>query len=255
VVSRAATQKKGTILDKKLLRAAAIAAASSLALSSWAGVFSVTPVRIFMLPQDRAVAVTVTNEGDQELVMQADIYTWKQKADGSDDLQLSEDLILAPPILKIPAHGRQVVRLARLGAPPTGGQATYRMIMREVPEAHAADKKVQLQIALAFSLPVFITPRNAKRELECSVARAAPDAVTARCENRGNAYAQPRELALSSADGTKLAGAESAAYLLPGTRRAYEIKRASGTIPAGPAKLSVSFDDGTSRAFDVNVGD
>ena len=60
-----------------------------------AGVFSVTPVRIFMTPHDRAIAVTVTNEGDDELVMQADIYTWKQKADGTDDLQLSEDLILA----------------------------------------------------------------------------------------------------------------------------------------------------------------
>lgn len=253
-MSRAPTQKKGTILKTKLLRAAALVAASSLALSSWAGVFSVTPVRIFMLPQDRAVAVTVTNEGDQELVMQADIYTWKQKADGSDDLALSEDLILAPPILKIPAHGRQVVRLARLGAPPSGAQATYRMIMREIPEAHAADKKVQLQIALAFSLPVFITPRTAKRDLECSVSRTAPDAVTARCENRGNAYAQPREVVLS-ANGAKVAGMESAAYLLPGTRHAYEIKRAEGPIPAGPAKLAVNFDDGTSQAFDVTVGD
>jgi hypothetical protein len=51
------------------------------------GGFLRDPVRIFMAPRDRATAVTVTNEGDDELVMQADIYTWKQKPDGTDDLR------------------------------------------------------------------------------------------------------------------------------------------------------------------------
>lgn len=245
-------RKRGTILKTRLLAAAA--AACCIALPAFAGVFSVTPVRIFMTPHDRAIAVTVTNEGDDELVMQADIYTWKQKADGSDDLQLSDDLILAPPILKIPGKGRQVVRLAMLTPPTAPGQQTYRMILREIPEAHAQEKKVQLQIALAFSLPVFITPPNAKRDLACSISRSAPDAVAARCENRGSAYAQPREFTLTAADGTKIAGLESAAYILPGTIRTYAIKRADGPIAAGAAKLAVNFDDGTSQSYDVTVG-
>lgn len=245
-------RKRGTILKTRLLAAAA--AACCIALPAFAGVFSVTPVRIFMTPHDRAIAVTVTNEGDDELVMQADIYTWKQKADGSDDLQLSDDLILAPPILKIPGKGRQVVRLAMLTPPTAPGQQTYRMILREIPEAHAQEKKVQLQIALAFSLPVFITPPNAKRDLVCSISRSAPDAVAARCENRGSAYAQPREFTLTAADGTKIAGLESAAYILPGTTRTYAIKRADGPIAAGAAKLAVNFDDGTSQSYDVTVG-
>jgi fimbrial chaperone protein len=255
MVMPAPQRKRGTILKNRLLAAAALTAACLFPAGAHAGLFSVTPVRIFMAPHDRATAVTITNEGDQELVMQADIYAWKQRADGSDDLALSEDLILAPPIIKIPARGRQVVRLAMITPPTSRDQATYRMILREIPEAHAADKKVQLQIALAFSLPVFITPQTAKRELACSVARSAPDAVTARCVNRGNAYAQPRELALTGADGAKIAGIESATYLLPGTAHAYEIKRAGGAIPSGPAKLAVNFDDGTSQAFDVTVGD
>jgi fimbrial chaperone protein len=254
-VKPAPHRKRGTILKNRLLVAAALAAACLFSAGARAGLFSVTPVRIFMSPHDRATAVTITNEGDQELVMQADIYTWKQKGDGSDDLALSEDLILAPPIIKIPARGRQVVRLAMITPPTSRDQATYRMILREIPEAHAADKKVQLQIALAFSLPVFITPQTAKRDLACTVVRSAPDAVTARCENRGNAYAQPRELALTGTDGAKIASIESATYLLPGTAHAYEIKRTGGAIPAGAAKLAVNFDDGTSQAFDVTVGD
>ena len=79
-----------------------------------AGQFSVTPVRIFMVPKDRAAAITITNESDEPLVMQADVYSWKQKADGEDDLTPSEDLFLSPPIIKLAPKARQVVRLVML---------------------------------------------------------------------------------------------------------------------------------------------
>jgi len=247
--------RRGAILNTRILAAGAIAAACCYATSALAGVFSVTPVRIFMAPRDRATAVTVTNEGDDELVMQADIYTWNQKPDGTDDLALSDDLILSPPILKIAGKSRQVVRLAMVSPPASPDQVTYRMVLREIPEAHAADKKVQLQIALAFSLPVFITPAGAKRQLDCTAARSAPDTVSVRCANKGNAYAQAREIALFGADGTKIGGLESAAYILPGITRTFAIKRDAGPIPSGPAKVAVSFDDGTSQSYDVTVGD
>src|SRR5436305_14384118 len=115
-----------------------------MAAPAIAGVFSVSPVRIFMSPRDRAIAVTVTNEGDDELVMQADVYTWSQKPTGEDDLALSEDLILSPPILKLAPHSRQVVRLAMLTPPAGRSQSTYRLIMREIPEARQTPKAVQL---------------------------------------------------------------------------------------------------------------
>ncbi|MDQ6881948.1 MAG: hypothetical protein M3150_07630, partial [Pseudomonadota bacterium] len=55
--------------------------AATLAVASCASVlaaeFSVTPVRIFMAAKDRAVAITVVNEGDEEIVMQADLYSWR----------------------------------------------------------------------------------------------------------------------------------------------------------------------------------
>src|SRR5512135_1325303 len=114
-----------------------------------AGQFTVTPVRIYMQPRDRAVAITVTNDGDTELVMQADLYEWSQKPDGTDDLKLTEDLFLSPPIIKLAPRARQVVRLARASVQPSREQQTYRLIVREVPEAIPAEKEnVQLQFAL-----------------------------------------------------------------------------------------------------------
>src|SRR5512140_989273 len=103
--------------------------ASCLATPVYAGMFSVTPVRIYMTPRDKAVALTITNESEEELVMQADVYSWKQKPGGEDDLALTEDMLVSPPIIKVPAKSHQVVRLARLIPPPQAQQMTYRLIV------------------------------------------------------------------------------------------------------------------------------
>lgn len=236
---------------KHFLSAAFLATVAAIAPLAQAAQFTITPVRIFMTPRDRAVAVTVVNESDEEVVMQADLYTWKQKADGSDDLQLTEDLILTPPILKLPAHGRQVVRLARLGPPPSGEQLTYRLIVREVPEAHK-NSQLQLQVALAFSLPVFITPAGVKRKLDCGLKRSAPDTVQVLCANSGNAYAQIRGLEVVDAGGAKLASREQGGYLLPSVQRSFELK-GTQKLPAGAVKLQVGLDDGTVQTFDATL--
>lgn len=230
-------------------------AAACGGLPAWAGLFSVTPVRIFMTPRDRAVAITITNEGDEELVMQADIFTWKQKAGGEDDLALTDDLILAPPIVKLAPRSRQVVRLARVNTEPSAAQQTFRLVVREVPEAKPADKNVQLQIALAFSMPVFVTPPSAQAELTCTAERASAATVRVNCANAGNAYVQPREFTLLSAAGDKLAGPDNGGYILPSVSRSFIVKRAEGRIPAGNAKLAVTLDNGTTQSFDVNLGE
>ena len=226
---------------------------TSIAFPAWSGQFSVTPVRIYMAPKDRAIAVTITNDGEQELVMQADVYQWNQKSSGEDDLTLSEDLFLSPPIIKLAPMARQVVRLAMVRPPKSGQELTYRLIVREVPEARAAEKNVQVQIALAFSLPVFITPPGAKRDLRCAWERAAADTVRVTCENTGNAYAHPREFVLSNLAGEKIAARDNGGYILPGIKRSFDIKRTDGSIPVGKAKLAVTLDDATTQTYDVTL--
>ncbi len=227
-----------------------------------AGQFSVSPVRIFMAPQDRAVAVTLVNEGDSELVMQSDVYLWRQKPGGEDDLQMSEDLFLSPPIVKLAPKAKQVVRLAMVKPPKAGPQQTYRLLVREVPEALKSEKDLKVQIALAFSLPVFITPPGAQREVACTLARAGAAEAKVSCANSGTAYAQIREMLLSSASGERLAARDIGGYILPGITREYELKAATPAAgntqvkwQSGKAKLSVTYDDGASQTFDVALGD
>lgn len=224
---------------------------STATLPALAGVFSVSPVRIYMTPKDRAVAVTITNDGDEELVMQADIYTWKQKPNGEDELTLSEDLFLSPPIIKLAGKARQVVRLAVLSPSKANDELTYRMIIREIPEAKPVKESAELEIALAFSMPVFITPKTAKSDIACTAERASTNTVKATCENKGNAYVHPREFALKNSAGTVLATRDSGGYILPGIKRSFDIKAASGTIAGGKAKLAIILDDTSTKEFDV----
>ena len=208
---------------------------------------------MYMAPRDRAIAITINNESDEELVMQADVYAWTQKPGGEDQLILTEDLILSPPILKLAPRAHQVVRLARLGAPPVSGQQTYRLIVREVPEAKPTDKPLELQIALAFSLPVFITQPGARRQLGCTVDRLSADTVRAQCENTGNAYAHLRELTLHGAGGETLALRNTGGYILPSIRRSFDLQRPEGAIPAGPVRLAVALDDGSVQSFELDL--
>lgn len=217
-----------------------------------AGAFSVTPVRIYMKPNDRAVALTIVNEGTTAVALQADMNNWTQQPDGSDVIELTEDMIVSPPIIKLAPKARQVVRLARLQPPDLGRQLTYRLIVREVPEATAPrDKTIQVPIALALSMPVFITPPHTARIVDCTLSRTDAQALEARCANTGTAYAQVREIVVSRGEQT-LARFEGGTYILPGAARTLVVKGEQAVEP-GPAKMEVRYDDGKSQGFDVTL--
>ena len=224
---------------------------TALTAPALAGVFSVVPVRIYMTPRERAVAITVTNEGETEMVLQAEVSTWRQAADGTDEQVPSEDLILSPPILKLAPKARQVVRLARIAPGDVSQQQTYRLVIREVPEATPQkEQALQIPIALALSMPVFITPPAAKREISCQATRAPAGAdVQVSCGNSGTAYAQVRDVQLRQAN--QLVGRlEGGVYILPGARKSMTLQSQQAARP-GPAQLQVAFDDGNSQVFDV----
>lgn len=226
-------------------------------VAAWGATFSVSPVRIYMQARERATAITVDNEGDAEVVLQGEVFQWKQKPDGTDELTATDDLILAPPVMKVAPRSRQVLRLANLKPVPPGEQLTYRIIVREVPEAAVPREGVQIQVALAFSLPIFITPPGAKQSLVCEAKRGSPDLLLATCENKGDAYAQLVNFSVRTATGTVLMSQDVAGgYILPKVRRQFELKRpANGPAIDGAAKFAVTQDDGSVQLFDVAMSD
>jgi fimbrial chaperone protein len=217
-----------------------------------AGVFSVTPVRIFLTPKDRVVAITLVNEGDVPVALQADVNSWAQNPDGSDDLKLTEEMMLAPPIIRLAPKARQVVRLAMLRPHDPTRQLTYRMIIREVPEAGPARAEgMEVPIALALNMPIFISPPALRRELDCKVTRSAGTAIEASCLNTGTSYAQIRSVDFQRGPDS-LARFEGGLYILPGIRRTITLNAAS-PVPGGAGDLKVVFDDFKTQNFTAEL--
>ncbi len=234
-------------------RLAALVAAAFLHCAQ-AGTFTVTPVRIHMAERDRATAVSIFNESDQAVVLQADFFRWDQRSNGEDVLTETDDLILSPPILQIAPNSKQVVRLARVAPPDGQRETTYRLVVREVPEALAPSNRPTLRVALAFSLPVFVTPPSARRDLRCEGSRGAADAVRVACTNAGTAYAQLLQLKLKRGDAVVAAHTPNG-YVLPGATRQFDLRSASGPMLPGAVRLLVKFDDGSDQSFDLHIGE
>lgn len=233
----------------------AISLFAGISPSVMAGNFSVNPVRIFVAPRDRATALTITNEGNEPLVMNAELFSWKQDDKGEQVITVTDDLIMTPPVTKIAPKSKQVVRIALLRPRPANEQLTYRIIVTEFLEARPVTlENVQLPMATAFSIPIFVTPRGVAKKVSCDVVRAAEGAHKVVCENTGNAYSHVSKFELNTPAGDKLAYLETGGYLLAGVKRSFDLAPAAkSSFPAGPTKLNVRLEDSSIQTFDVTI--
>lgn len=229
-------------LRSKARRLGALACAL-LPLVAVGGSYSVVPVRIQFSARDRAVAVTLTNQGDTPLALTAELFRWEQDASGADRLTPTDDLVLAPGLVRLAPKSQQVVRLALLRAADPQTQLTYRMFVREQPDGSQPAPGVAIPVSVAMSLPVFITPPAARWDVEC-----AAKGAEVRCTNSGTATALVRSVELESG-GKVLAKFEGGAYLLPGASRPIALHPAY-TVSL-PARLTVVFDDNQTAAYEL----
>jgi fimbrial chaperone protein len=203
---------------------------------------------VILEPRQRAAALTIVNGADTEVVLQADVLRWSQDGTGQDRLEPSDDVIVSPPILKVPAQGRQVVRLARLVAPHPQRQLTYRLLLREVPDtSRATQAGASLPIALVLSIPIFLSPAGAQPDVRCELQAGQPPQVA--CRNDGRAYAQLRELSVLR-EGQTLGRFEGVVYLLAGTHRVLPLQPGdpAAWIP-GEAQIQLRLEDLRPRSF------
>src|ERR1700754_1485780 len=115
----------------RLLICLAVSALS--ATSALAGTFSIAPVRVELTQAKRTEVLTLRNQENTPVVIQASVYLWSQSA-GEDQLTETRDLPSTPPVFTLPAGGEQVVRVALRSATSTlasEGQRehSYRLIL------------------------------------------------------------------------------------------------------------------------------
>ncbi len=231
------------VVCRRMASAGVLAAALAVALPGGAAMaqsLTVLPVSIQMAPGQMSTELTVINMGDAETSVQVRSFAWNQTG-GEDALASSTEVLASPPLTTIPPGTTQVVRLV-LRQPPTGHEATYRILLDQVPPPAAPGT---VRIALRLSIPVFAEPAgrvvpHVKFRVERSAGQAYLIAL-----NDGGRHETFRDIKLTTNDGTALKTDDGSPYVLSGATRRWRIADAA-TVPAsgGSLRLTARADSG-----------
>jgi Pili and flagellar-assembly chaperone, PapD N-terminal domain len=93
-------------------------------------------------------SLTVKNEADAETSLQVRAFAWSQSTLGDERLEPTTELMASPPICTITAGASQGVRLVW---PPQGGEASYRILLDQIPPP-AAPGTVRIALRLSSGL-------------------------------------------------------------------------------------------------------
>lgn len=203
-----------------------LAAFFLIALEAPAANFGVAPTFLELGPQKSTDALTVTNEGEQPVVLQAGSFIWSQEA-GKDIQAPTSDLIVTPPIFTVGPHQKQIVRVGLRKQPHPGRETSYRLELEEVPDRTEAAGNT-LRIVVKMSLPVFFRPPGLAPVLRWEVERLAPSSLRVDIRNDGSAHEKVSRIELLSArDGAPLVQEDTVIYVLPGNTKQVTFKTAA----------------------------
>lgn len=230
-----------------LRRVAKLGVVSSLLLFSSGAMASglqVSPTSLSLQARENASGLTLSNSSDEAISAQVRIYQWSQDETG-DQLTPSRGLLASPPMIKLQAGEKQLIRIIRASAPPSGVGAvenSYRLSIDELP-IKFAEQKTGLQFALSYSLPVFVKPvgiteTNPKLQWSYSVQPDSlqPDGkqMNLRVSNSGNGHAQLADLGFIDTAGNNINIHQGLlGYVLPGATMNWTLKVPPSALMTG----------------------
>lgn len=241
-------------------RIAKPAVISSLLLASSGAMASglqVSPISLSLQAKENASGLTLSNTGNDVVHAQVRVYQWSQDEKG-DQLTVSRGLLASPPMIELKPGEKQLIRIIRASAPPSGigaVESSYRLSIDELP-IPSAEQKTGLQFALSYSLPVFVNPVGVTKTMPQLQWRYSPTAdgeqVDLHVRNSGNGHAQLAALSYTDAAGNDVAIHPGLlGYVLPGASMHWTLK-----IPPSALKNSGKFKvmiNGTQTTQDLTL--
>lgn len=214
-----------------------------------AGSIQLTPVRINLSAAAKVAVLTVRNTGAEESVMQVTLNKWT--LDGQRyAYRQSQELVVTPATFRLAPGGQQIVRIGLRGSPPVDQEASYRLLVEEVPPP-LSSAVTQAQLVVRHDLPIFVAPtKSAKAALDVSV-ECGSDGAKLRLTNIGNVHAQLRNIVLESLPARNELGRwDTFDYLLPNAQKSWVLAQVAPAT-AGKNFMVTALTDQGSFAVDV----
>ena len=211
-----------------------------------AGTFSISPVRVDLAARSTTGVVTIRNQEDQPVVVQAETRLWQQTGAG-EQLEPTRDVLVTPAVFTIPPQGSQVVRVALRRDVDPRLELSYRLILTEVPQ-QAAPGFSGLNMALQMSLPIFVAAQaRTEPQVKWSASRGPDGKVAVTALNTGSEHARVLDLLISPQPGNgQWLHQRGAYYVLPGQSHSWAIESDKNNNSAQWRQLRVkgSTEDG-----------
>ena len=227
---------------------------SSVAMASG---LQVSPISLSLQAKQNASGLTLSNTGDNAVHAQVRVYQWSQDEKG-DQLTTSRGLLASPPMIELQPGEKQLIRIIRASAPPSGigaVESSYRLSIDELP-IKSAEQKSGLQFALSYSLPVFVNPVGITKttpRLQWSYS-LQPDGeqINLRVSNSGNGHAQLADLSIIDDAGDSIDLHQGLlGYVLPGATMNWTLKTLPSSMKtSGKFKVMIN---GTQTTQDVTL--
>jgi len=177
--------------------------------------FELNKVRSFLSIKNTIDTFKVTNPDKTKVAdLQAQISVWTQK-DGQDIYTPTTDLIVAPPMMKIPPKKTQLLRVGWRQPTPLLVEKTYRLFLQEITPLKPLEQ-TGVNVRLRLNIPIFITPAEPLYQLQWQVLSLSGNQLKVGVRNTGNVHVQVLRANLKTADGTVVGANDSAFTLLAG---------------------------------------
>lgn len=197
------------------------------------------PTQLEIGSETSSTRLTLRNTGDTPVAAQVRVYAWSQP-DGEDYLVSSDDLAVSPPIVELPPGGRQVVRLVRLQASPSGRDGSYRVVVDELPGDQEGEGS-RVHLRMRYVIPLFTRAADAAAVALSCLSRH--DGAQLVCDNHGGRAAQLGASRLFDAAGDQVVLSEGLyGYVLPASRRAWPLPAAAERLDGATWRLETQLN-------------
>lgn len=182
---------------------------------AFANVYEVTPTQLSLSGKQIVGVVKLTNRSDENSLLQLSLLDWQQNR-GKDFFQVSHDILLTPPIFRLPPHKTQLIRFALKHPVYITEQKAYRVHIKEVQQPRQKKLGQSLYFIMDVSLPLFVQPERTMERFVWFAQRSDAKHIKLKLYNDGNVSLFVSEWQLLPGDQQGLAKKHSTfAYIFP----------------------------------------
>ncbi len=117
--------------------------------------FLIWPIYPVIENKQKAVPVWLENVGESPAMVQIRVFKWTQDQ-YKEQFSTQQEIIASPPIVKIPAGTKQMIRLTQAVATPDLKENAYRVVVDELPVAmESEEESSRVNFKMRYSIPLF----------------------------------------------------------------------------------------------------